>query len=1051
MKWSLSKITIARPVATIMITLMVVVLGVSAILSIPKDLMPNIELPVAMVITSYPNASPEEVEAMVTQPVEQALASVENLDEMMSYSMEGMSIVVITFQMNNDMNFATLNMREKIAPITDYLPSGVSDPMVMKLDMNTMPVMQVYVSADIPLDELTTRLEDQVVPYFERSSGVASVSVYGGVQEEIAIEFNQETLLGYGLNLSTVAQILAAENINLPSGDVSKGSTQVIVRTLGEFGSVDELVNLPITVADRSILRLGDVATITRGIKEIDSITRIDGKTAIGIMISKQSDANTVQVSKGLNKELKELQKTFPELNFSVGYDQADFINSSISSVAQAAITGGILAIFVVFLFLRNVKSTLVIALSIPVSLLATFAVMHFRNITLNLITLSALTLAVGMLVDNSIVVLENIFRLRTQAHSAAEASEKGSAEIFVAILASTLTTIMVFLPIALTEGMASMMFSEFCFTMIIALLASLVVALTVVPMLCSKLLRGNISTTYARFGQRRYVYRFVPRFALYLERITEGYEKLIRKALSARKKVLVTSVWIFIISSILLVFVGWELLPQADEGVVSVDAEIPYGTSLADKDAIMSQIENYVLTLPELEHVSMSTAGLSMMAMTRNATMTINLVDRGDRNRSSREVADDIRQHLSEMSGAKLTVSADSSITSMFGSNDISLMILGKDYATLEVIGNQLLERINELPEIAHAELDVKEGNPEIRVVIDRNAAAHYGITAYQMANGLSSSLSGTKATDVTIDGEEIEVNLSLRDDYAQSVENMKQIVVTGSYGIPVSIGQIASFEYDNAPSVINRYNQQNYITINAEVVGSDLEGASSAIERILSSYAFPDGYYHEMSGLASEMMGAFGSLAKALIVSIALVFLLLAAQFESPLMAIIVMMAVPFAMSGAFLAMFVTGVALSMTSFLGLIMLVGIVVNNSILLVEFIRHNEAALGKTEALVMAGKLRLRPILMTSATTCFGMIPLSLGIGEGGEMLAPMGISIIGGLTASTAITLVLVPSIYSLIDERKTRREERRAEKRLKVKELERQWAEADRAANKG
>jgi len=305
---------------------------------------------------------------------------------------------------------------------------------------------------------------------------------------------------------------------------------------------------------------------------------------------------------------------------------------------------------------------------------------------------------------------------------------------------------------------------------------------------------------------------------------------------------------------------------------------------------------------------------------------------------------------------------------------------------------------------------------------------------------------LSGTKSTDIEVDNKDIEVNLSLKDDYATSVENMKQIVVTGSYGLPVSIGQIASFEYDNAPSVINRYNQQNYITINAEVVGSDLEGASSAIERVLSSYAFPDGYYHEMSGLASEMMGAFGSLAKALIVSIALVFLLLAAQFESPLMAIIVMMAVPFAMSGAFLAMFVTGVALSMTSFLGLIMLVGIVVNNSILLVEFIRHNEKALGKTEALVMAGKLRLRPILMTSATTCFGMIPLSLGIGEGGEMLAPMGISIIGGLTASTAITLVLVPSIYSLIDERKTLRETRRTEKRRKIKLLEQQWAEADR-----
>lgn len=1051
MKWSLSKITIRRPVATIMVTLIVVVLGISAILGIPRDLMPNIELPVAMVITNYSNASPEEVETMVTAPVEQSLASVEGLDEMMSYSMEGMSVVVIAFQMDTDMDFAALNMREKIALISDYLPEGVGDPLVMKLDMNTMPVMQIYVSADIPLEELTGRVEDQVVPYFERSAGVASVSAYGGVEEEIAIQFSQESLLGYGLTLSTVSQILAAENINLPSGDVSKGDTQVIVRTLGEFSSVDELMNLPITVSDRSILRLGDVATITKGIKEIESITRIDGQTAIGIMVSKQSDANTVQVSKGLNKELKELEKTYPELNFSIGYDQADFINSSISSVAQAALTGGILAVFVVFLFLRNIKSTLVIAISIPVSLLATFAVMSLRNITLNLVTLSALTLAVGMLVDNSIVVLENIFRLRTQAHSAEEASEKGSAEIFLAILASTLTTVMVFLPIALTEGMASMMFSEFCFTMIISLMASLFVALTVVPMLCSKLLRGNISTTYLRIGEKRYIYKLVPRFAVYLERITEGYEILIRKALTMRKKILVWSVWAFLISSVLLVFVGWELLPQTDEGIVSIDVEVPYGTALSDKDATMAEIENYVLSLPELEHVSMSTQGVSMMSMNQNAGLTVTLVDRSDRNRSSKEVAADIRDHLAELSGAKLTVSADSSITSMFGSNDISLMILGKDYTTLEVIGNQLLERITALPEIAHAELDVKEGNPEIRVLINRNAAAHYGITAYQLANGLSSSLSGAKATDVTIDGEDIEVNLSLRDDYGSSVENMKQIVVTGSYGMPVAIGQIATFEYDNAPSVINRYNQQNYITINAEVVGSDLEGASTAMEQVVASYAFPDGYHHEMSGLASEMVSAFGSLAKALIVSIALVFLLLAAQFESPLMAIIVMMAVPFAMSGAFLAMFVTGVALSMTSFLGLIMLVGIVVNNSILLVEFIRNNEAELGKTEALVMAGKLRLRPILMTSATTCIGMIPLSLGIGEGGEMLAPMGISIIGGLTASTAITLVLVPAIYSMIDERKMLREEKRKARRQRIKALEKQWAEEDQAENNG
>ena len=1046
MKFNLSKITIKRPIATIMVTLMVVVVGFSAILNIPRDLMPNIELPVAMVITSYANASPEEIESLITEPIEQALASVENLDEMNSYSMEGMSVVVVSFQMETDMDFASLNMREKIALVTDYLPTGVSDPMVMKLDMSTMPIMQVYVSADLPLDELNARVEDKVVSYFDRSPGVASVSVYGGVEEEISIEFTQESLAGYGINLAMISQILSAENINLPSGEVSKGSTKVIVRTMGEFSSLEDIINLPLTVSDRSIVRLGDVATITRTLKDMESITRIDGKTAIGIMISKQSDANTVQVAKGLTKEIKVLQDNYPELHFSVGYNQADFINGSISSVAQAAITGGLLAIFVVFLFLRNIRSTLVIAISIPVSLLATFAVMNLRNITLNLITLSSLTLAVGMLVDNSIVVLENIFRLRTQTSSASEAAEKGSEEIFVAILASTLTTVMVFLPIALTKGMASLMFSDFCFTMIIALLASLVVAITLVPMLCSKLLRGNISTTYFRYGEKRYVYKHVTKFAELLEKATEGYEKLIRKALTMRKKILTWAVLTFLISSVLMIFVGWELLPEADEGKVSVSVEMPYGTSLQEKDALMTEIERYILQLPELQHVAMTTQGLSVMSLSDNAGFTITLVDKSQRGRSSKEVASDIREGISYLTGANISVYADSSIMPMFASNDISLMILGKDYHVLEAIGNEILDEIRLLEDVESAELDVTEGNPEIKVMINRSTASYYGITAYQLANGLSSSLTGTKATDVRIDGDEIEVNLSLKDYYGQSIENMKQIVINGTYGMPVTVGQIATFEYDNAPSVINRYNQQNYVTVNVENAGKDLNALATDINDILDSYAFPDGYYYDMSGLATEMLSAFSSLAQALIVSIALVFLLLAAQFESPLMAIIVMMAIPFAMSGAFLAMFITNVALSMTSFLGLIMLVGIVVNNSILLVEFINQNKERLGKLEALVMAGKLRLRPILMTSATTCFGMIPLSLGIGEGGEMLAPMGISIIGGLAASTAITLILIPAAYSMIDEQREKREEKRKIKKERIKEIEKQWAIEDK-----
>lgn len=1043
---NLSSISIKRPVATIMLMLMIVVVGITSLVGIPQDLFPKIEYPVALVMTTYGNASPEEVETMVTEPLEQALASVEGLDEMMSMSMPGSSIVMVQFQMDTDMNFATLNMREKIALVSSYLPDDVGDPTVFKMDMDAMPITQIYVSGDMSLSQLNNQIEDNVVNYFERVAGVASVTVIGGVEEEVAVEVSQEKLAGYGLSLAQIAQILAAENINMPSGDVSKGDTEIVVRTMGEFKSVDDIQNLPITLKDRSIVRLGDIATISDTYQEQESVSRIDEKTAIGIYISKQSDANTVSTSKAVVKEMERLQQKFPDLTFTVGFNQADFIENSISSVSQSAILGGLLAVFVVFLFLKNMRSTLVIALSIPVSLLATFALMNARGMTLNMITLCSLTLAVGMLVDNSIVVLENIFRIRQETSCAAEAAEKGSKEIFLAIVSSTLTSVVVFLPIALSGGITGMMFKDFCFTIIIALMASLVVAITVVPMLCSKLLTKGLSTDYIRVGKHRYKFRYLQKFTQFIEELKDSYEEYMRKALKKRKRIIAICVAIFVISIVLVGVVGTELMPESDEGLFTINVDVPYGTSLEDKDKVLTEIERYAMNIPEMEHCTVDIGQTSMMSFGDSCSLSVTLVDKQDRKRSTEEVVRQAKKDLAYFIGAELTIEKSESMSfGMGGDSDLALNIKGKELDELDKIGSELCKQIAEVKDVVSAEVDSSEGNPEVKVVLNRSTASHYGITASQLANGLSTALSGSTATKLKIDGEEIEVNLSLPETYSNSIDNMKQITITGASGLSVPVGQIADFEFGNSPSSVNRMNQQRYITIGVDIQGNDLRKVSQEVIKIVNDYQFPDGYFYETGGEQEQMMESFSSLGLALIVALALVYLLLAAQFESLTLPIMVMMSIPFAMTGAFLALFITGTSLSMVSFLGLIMLVGIVVNNAILLVEFINQNKQIMGRDEALVQAGKMRLRPILMSASTTCMGMVPLAIGVGEGGETLAPMGISIIGGLMASTIVTLILVPILYSIFDDRKIKKEEKRKAHDEMVTELEAKWYEED------
>ncbi|HVI41020.1 MAG TPA: efflux RND transporter permease subunit, partial [Anaerovoracaceae bacterium] len=689
-----SKTSIMRPVTTIMLMLIIVVLGAVSFTKLPIDLYPKMELPYAMVMIQYPNAAPTEIENLVTKPVEQQIATVENIKAIYSYSMEGNSIVLCEFENGTDMDFASLNMREKVGIISDYLPDNATEPMILTMDPTMMPVSQLYISGDLSLQELNALVDDEVLPALERSEGVAAASSFGGTEKEISVKFDQERLAGYGLTLSDISSMLAAENISLPSGDVNKGSKELVVRTIGEFQSLDDIKHVPFVLPTREVVYLQDLATVEETTKEQTSIGRVNEVPSIGISITKQSTANTVVVSKQVNAAIDQLKAAHPELSFTFSYDQADYIKNSITNVAETAIMSCVLAILICFLFLRNMASTMIIAISIPTSIVATFILMYFTGLTMNVLSLSGMAVAIGLLVDDSIVVMENIYRRRDEGIPALEASIVGTKEVTMPVFAATLTKIAVFLPIVFVQGLAATMFKEFSYTISFALLCSLLVALTVVPMLCSRLMNTKDMGTHIKIRNRKVELRFMNAFTRGMGYLTEEYLKLLKYSLHHRKKIMIWALIILITSSVLVAFVGGELMPSSDEGSFTITAEMPYGTSLEDSDKTVSQIEKYVIdNIPELEVCSVAIGSSNMYSISsaNQSTVTVNLVDKQDRKRSTKEIVNQATKDLQNVVGAKLTLAETSSMSMSMGSSPISLVLKGDDLETLKKVSLDL------------------------------------------------------------------------------------------------------------------------------------------------------------------------------------------------------------------------------------------------------------------------------------------------------------------------------------------------------------------------
>ena len=1028
----ISKLAVNRPVSMIMILAAIVILGFVSIFSIPQALTPDIDYPYAIAMITYPGAGPEEVETSIAEPMEGALVAIEGVKDIQTISSDNMCIAAVEFESGTDLNFATLDIREKLSMISSTLPDDASSPTIVKLNMNSMPIMQLYFTSDKTIPELQEFIEEDIESRFERISGVASLTQVGATESVIEIKFDQDKLTGYGLSMSTISSMLSAENISYPCGEITNGGTEISVKTFGEFANVDEIAALPITLADGSIITLDEVADISQTSTDADTITRINGQDGIGIYISKSSDANIVEVSEKVQEVIDELNEEYGDtLNVTIGYDQADYIKTSLSSVAHTAVQGAILAILVIFLFLRNMGSTLVIGISIPASVLATFCVMKAMDMSLNLMTLGSLTLAIGMVVDNSVVVLENIFRRKKMGLSAREASINGSNEVVVAVLASTLTSIVIYLPIALSGGLAGLMFKSFAYTIIAALTCSFLVAVTIVPMLCSKLLAGSASEDYIRIGRFFYRYRIVIWFTRFIDAMIGGYRRVVRKALRARKRTLVLFIVLFALSCGLLNMVGMELIPESDEGSFTITVEMPYGTDVNDQSAYMAQIEEYVLQQPEVDTIALTAGSTGSSLISAGNSISVTLVDAEERSRSTEEVMNDVKDKFKDLAGADISYDTTSSISISSGA-DLTLNIKGDDIDSVTDDAAELCNELKKLDCVSEIENGSEEGNPEVKVILNRTTAAHYGLTTYTVATGLSNALSGSTSTELKVDGDSIDVNLLLSDSYAQSVEDMKSILISTPTGQEVPVGQVADLEFDNAPVSITRINQEMVDSLNITFKdGIDVDDGTEKVTDIADKFVFDDGVSYDTGGVEEEMMDAFKNLGIAMAVAVALVYIVMAAQFESFILPLMVMMSIPFAMSGAFLALFLTAQKLSMTSFIGLIMLVGIVVNNAILLVEFIGQNKKTMGTFDAIAEAGAVRMRPILMTTLTTVIGMLPMALGIGEGTETMVPMAICIIGGLTASTIVTLFLIPVLYYMIDDHREKAGRKRKAKR--------------------
>lgn len=1011
--------SVKRPVTIIMTVLIAILLGAVSLTRLPIDLFPEFELPMAIVVTNYSGVGPQEIEKLITNPVEGAVSSVENIDSVTSTTSEGTSIVMVNFKNGTDMNFATLQMREKLDVIKGFFPDGVNSPTVLKIDMSMMPVMQLSLTGEnTDLAQLQTFAEDEIKPRIERVKGVASVSLAGGYTHEVQINTYLEKLQGYGLSISTIAGILGAENLNLPGGVVQKGNQELTVRTTAEFQSLKEIEEILIPLSNGGQVKLKDIADVKLSPTDITTISRTNGMESIMVSIQKQSGINTVTVAQDISKTIAKLQEEYPQINWDIAYDESSYIMETINSVFREALMGGTLAVIILFVFFHNLRTTFITATAIPIAIMTTMAGLYFLDVSINMMTLGGISLAMGRLVDDNIVALENIYRHRQMGHSKFDAAVKGVSEVAMAITASTIVTVAVFLPIVFVDGITATLFRDLALTVGISLGASLLVSLTLVPTLSAKIMKVGVIPE-GRRGLLRLGDSFGRGFDNLFAKVERGYRRFLNFALSHRKTIVFSSVIIFLLSGASVVFVGAEFMPDSDSGQLSVSVTLPDGAQLDETDEVMGIIEGYCLEIPEIKAAFAQVGTGGTMSFGGNpgnqGSLVIQLVPLDERERSVWDVIEELRTKTRDIPGAEINVSAMDTMA-LGSAVPLDIAIKGDDLDQLQQIATDFEEIVASVEGTREVQNSMSEGIPEVQVMIDRDRASQYGLTAYQIASGLRGTLSGTTATTYRYEGKEINVVIKGDKTFKESLTNLEQTPLSTPFGTSVPLSQVAEVSVQRGPIAIERVDQARVIHVTSDIVDRDLTSVTDEVQAKLADYPLPSGYSYDLGGEYEEVMKAFTDLALALVLAIVLVYMILAAQFESLIHPFTVIFSLPMGFSGGLLGLWITGYAVSVPAFIGMILLVGIVVSNAIVLVDYInKRREMGEDRDEAIKQAGPIRLRPIIMTTLTTLLGLVPMALAIGEGAELMAPMAIVVVFGLLLSTVSTLILVPVIYTL------------------------------------
>lgn len=1001
--------SVKRPVGVVMIVLAILALGFMSLRNLVVDLFPEIELPIAVVATSYQDAAPEDVENLISRPIEGAVSTVEGIDTIQSRSQTGASVVVIMFKNGTNLDQALLDVREKIDQVKGFLPSEANEPNILRFSPDALPVMWVSITGGDPA-RLTEIANDQIVPYFERQEGIASVTVEGGKEREIQIILDTAKLQQYAISAQEVAQSIAATNQSASVGTVEKGNQDLQLRVIGEIESINDIKNTLIMTQAGAVIHVDDVAEVHDTFKKSESLTHVNDKSALVLSIMKNTDANTVEVANNIHDSIPRLEKELGgSVSVDVILDTSEFIQLSIDSVLSNIMIGGAIAVIILLVFLKSVRATLVIGVSIPIALISTFALMYFTGQTLNVLTLGGLALGVGMMVDSSIVILENIYTHRRRGAKLVDAAIKGASELTPAIIASTTTTLVVFFPIVFVEGFASDLFTPLALTVSFALIASLVVAITLVPMLSSQLLSKVIDNEGKKYW-----------FDQFLNWLRDKYAGGLKRALRFRKTTAFVTFLLLGGSLALIPFIGAELIPATDQGQLQITVKTDPGSSFKYVEGITEEVNEKLSAYEdviEMNFLSVGGGGIGGPGGgSGSATYTIQLVPLEERDMSTNDFVKTIEEELRVIPGAEINVSIMES--GMNFGDPISIEINGPEHRVLREIADEVVREISEIDGVLNPESGAAQGIPQLTIRIDEERAAMYGLTEQQITGQIQIHFNGQLATRYRERGQEIDVTLYYPEEDRQEINDVIDLKIQTPMGAAIPLEEVAEFVEIQGPLALMRQNQQPQLNVTSQIIDRDLGSIVQDIETRLGQMNFPEGYTYTVAGQAQEMEEAFTDLGIALVFSIFLVYAVMAVQFESFLYPFVIMFAIPTSAIGVVLGLFVTDISLSVPAIIGVTMLVGVVVNNSILLVDYTNIlRRRGVERMEAIIEAGRSRLRPILMTTLTTVLALIPLGIGIGEGAELQQPLAVVVIFGLTTSSIFTLFLVPVIYLMMD----------------------------------